>query len=117
MPGTRHSDGMNADLARELATARALHARLVPRLGRRRRLGARDVLAIMRQVTDDVDALATVEIQFLIEEILDRGRHPEGRRVTREELVAAGITHDAGRVDGSDGPQVDRQPTPGIDQE
>lgn len=84
---------MNPNLARELATARALHAQLVPRLGRRRRrrLGARDVLAMMRLVTDDAQALATVEHRFLIEELLSRGRQADGRRVTRQDLVAAGL--------------------------
>lgn len=93
---------MPAVLEHELGIARDLHSRLVPRLGRRRRrrLGARDVLLVMRQVTDDADAVATIELRYLVEELLTRGRHPNGARVTREDLVSAGITPD---VAGSEG--------------
>lgn len=86
--------GVDLDLERELAVARDLHARLVPKQGRRarRRLGAQDVLRVMRAATDDPEAVATVELRFLIEELLSRGRHRNGARVTREDLVAAGLT-------------------------
>lgn len=84
---------MVAALEHELGIARDLHSRLVPRLGRRRRrrLSARDVLAVMQQVTDDADALATVELRVLVEELLARGRHLDGRRVTPEDLAATGL--------------------------
>lgn len=87
---------MRPDLECELATARELHGRFVPRLGRRarRRLGARDVLRVMQAATSDPDTLATIEIAFLIEDLLARGRHPGGARVTREELSVAGLSVD-----------------------
>lgn len=46
----------------------------------------------MRLVTDDADALALVELRFRVEELLSRGRHPSGTRVTEGDLAAAGLT-------------------------
>lgn len=82
----------------QLALARELAARWLPRLGRRRRrrLGAGDVLAVMRAVTNDPEVLAATEIRFMVEELLSRGRKPDGQRVTREDLIAAGLAIDVG---------------------
>ncbi len=89
---------VDRDLERELAIARDLHARLVPRLGRRRRrrLGARDVLAVLSAATDDPEALAAIELRYLVEELLSRGRLPDGAPVTHHDLAAAGLHSEDG---------------------
>lgn len=48
----------------------------------------------MRAVTDDPEVLAAMEIRFIVEQLLSRGRKPNGQCVTREDLIAAGLRLD-----------------------
>jgi len=76
----------------QLVLARDLAARWLPRRGRRarRRLGAGDVLGVIRAAQADASTLAVVEVRFVIEELLTRGRKPDRTRVTREDLIGGG---------------------------
>ena len=49
------------------------------------------MLAVVRGVTADPEVLAAMELRFLVEELVARGRREDGQRVTREDLIAAGL--------------------------
>lgn len=52
----------------------------------------------MRAVTGDPELLAAMELRFIVEELLTRGRKPDGQRVTREDLIKAGLGFEDGEV-------------------
>lgn len=80
------------DYIARLALVRELAERwLAPRRKKDRRASLGLVLSIVRACGgDDPEVLARAEGQYLIEELLRRGRREDGARVTKEDLRAVG---------------------------
>ena len=90
---------MNADAAKRLEIVRELASKwLPPRRRRDKRASLGLVLAVARMAgVHHADSLAEIEIEYLVGELLRRGRREDGGRVSEADLEAAGLARRAAR--------------------